>query len=314
MKAEKIPVMSEHINHSPDSLIRKYHSFLKLEKSLSQNSIEAYEDDLHKWLAYLADARLDYKQAELKHLRDFLVDLQEVGISVRSQARIISGVKSFYKFLLIEEVIESDPSELLELPRLGRKIPEVLALEEIDSIIDSIDLATREGQRNRAIIEMLYSCGLRVSELINLTFSNIYREEEYLRIIGKGDKQRLVPVSQRALDEVARWSIDRNALDIKKGSEDFVFLNLRGSRISRISIFNIVKTCAEKAGIRKNISPHTFRHSFATHLLEGGANLRVIQQMLGHQSIQTTEIYAHTDITFLRETIEMCHPYNKAHR
>jgi len=300
------------MKQSADSLIKKYHSFLKLEKSLSQNTIEAYRDDLQKWLAYLADAHIDYRRAELKHLQDFLVDLQETDISVRSQARIISGVKSFYKFLLIEEEIETDPTELLELPRLGRKIPEVLSLEEIDKIIASIDLSAPDGQRNRAIIEMLYSCGLRVSELVNLTFSNIYKEQEFLRIVGKGDKQRLVPVSKRALDEISRWEFDRNALNIQKGNEDCVFLNLRGSRISRISIFNIVKACAEKAGIRKTISPHTFRHSFATHLLEGGANLRAIQQMLGHQSIQTTEIYAHIDIGFLRETIEMCHPY--AHR
>ncbi len=242
-------------------------------------------------------------------MQDFLVDLQELGIAVRSQARIISGIKSFYKFLLIEEVLEADPTELLELPRLGRKIPEVLSLEEIDKIIASIDLSTPDGHRNRAIIEMLYSCGLRVSELTHLTFSNIYKEQEFLRILGKGNKQRLVPVSQKALDEISRWEIDRNTLNIQKGNEDFVFLNLRGSKISRISVFNIVKNCAEKAGIRKTISPHTFRHSFATHLLEGGANLRAIQQMLGHQSIQTTEIYAHIDIAFLRQTIEMCHPY-----
>lgn len=292
-----------------DHLIKKYSTFLKLEKSLSRNTVEAYWNDLHKWLVYLAQAHIDYRQAELKHLQDFLVDLQGLGIAVRSQARIISGIKSFYKFLLIEEVLEADPTELLELPRLGRKIPEVLSLEEIDKIIACIDLSTPDGHRNRAIIEMLYSCGLRVSELANLTFSNIYKEQEFLRILGKGNKQRLVPVSQKALDEISRWEIDRNTLNIQKGNEDFVFLNLRGSKISRISVFNIVKNCAEKAGIRKTISPHTFRHSFATHLLEGGANLRAIQQMLGHQSIQTTEIYAHIDIAFLRQTIEMCHPY-----
>ncbi len=294
-----------------DPIQKKYHSFLLLEKSLSRNTIEAYEDDLEKLLNYLSQARIDYKDATLEHLRDFLIDLNELGISVRSQARIISGVKSFYSFLLYDEIIENDPTELLEMPKIGKHLPEVLSLEEIEKIIGAIDLSTNEGQRNRAIIETLYGSGLRVSELVSLQLSNIYKNEKYMLVLGKGSKQRLVPLSDEALKQIELWLMDRNGLPIQKGHEDYLFLNRRGKQLTRVMIFMIIKSLAEIAGIEKNISPHTFRHSFATHLLEGGANLRAIQQLLGHESILTTEIYTHMDIEFLRETVLMYHPKNR---
>ncbi|MCX6308832.1 MAG: tyrosine-type recombinase/integrase, partial [Bacteroidia bacterium] len=236
----------------------------------------------------------------------------DCGIHARSQARILSGIKSFYRFLLIEDYLQNDPTELVDAPKLGRHLPEVLSVEEIDLILRCIDLSSKEGQRNKAMIETLYSCGLRVSELVTLKLSNCYFEEEYLLVEGKGNKQRLVPISQRAIREIRFWMPDRSALDIKKGHEDFVFLNRRGSGLSRSMVFRIIQDLAGLAGITKTISPHTFRHSFATHLLEGGANLRVIQQMLGHESIQTTEIYAHMDKTYLRDQILRFHPRNNS--
>ncbi len=294
----------------PASVQKKYHSFLLLEKSLSNNTIAAYERDLEKWLAYLSDAKIAYSSVTIEHLRDFLVELNDVGIHPRSQARIISGIKSFYRFLLYDGEISQDPTELLEQPKVGKRIPEVLSVEEIESIIAAIDLSTNEGQRNRAIIETLYGSGLRVSELINLKLSNIYADEGYMRVEGKGSKERLVPISTEAIKQIKLWLIDRNALEIKRGNEDFLFLNRRGAQLTRVMIFTIIKRLAELAGIQKNISPHTFRHSFATHLLEGGANLRAIQQLLGHESIITTEIYTHIDINYLKETVLQFHPYN----
>jgi integrase/recombinase XerD len=293
-----------------DPIIKKYHSFLLLEKSLSPNTIEAYEEDLDKLLVYLADAKITYLEAKIEHLRDFLIDLRELGISPRSQARIISGVKSFYRFLQYEEYLDEDPTELLEMPKLGKHLPEVLSIEEINHIISAIDLSTNEGQRNRAILETLYGSGLRVSELVNLKMSNIYADEGYMKVEGKGNKERLVPLSDESLKQIKLWLIDRNELSIQKGHEDFLFLNRRGAQLTRVMIFTIIKKLAEVAGIEKNISPHTFRHSFATHLLDGGANLRAIQQMLGHESILTTEIYTHLDMQYLRETVLQFHPSN----
>ena len=293
-----------------DPIIKKYHSFLLLEKSLSPNTIEAYEEDLDKLLVYLADAKITYLEAKVEHLRDFLIDLHELGISPRSQARIISGVKSFYRFLQYEEYLDEDPTELLEMPKLGKHLPEVLSIEEINLIIAAIDLSTNEGQRNRAIIETLYGSGLRVSELVNLKMSNVYADEGYMKVEGKGNKERLVPLSDESLKQIKLWLIDRNELSIQKGHEDFLFLNRRGAQLTRVMIFTIIKKLAEVAGIKKNISPHTFRHSFATHLLDGGANLRAIQQMLGHESILTTEIYTHMDMQYLRETVLQFHPSN----
>lgn len=293
-----------------DPIFKKYHSFLLLEKSLSPNTIEAYEKDLEKLLTYLGDAKISYLDATTDHLRDFLIDLNELGITARSQARIISGVKSFYRFLQYEEHLEDDPTDLLEMPKLGKHLPEVLSVEEINKIVSAIDLSTNEGQRNRAIIETLYGSGLRVSELIGLKMSNISFDEGYMKVEGKGNKQRLVPISEESLKQINLWLIDRNQLNIVKGHEDFLFLNRRGAQLTRVMIFTIIKRLTEIAGIQKNISPHTFRHSFATHLLEGGAHLRAIQQLLGHESILTTEIYTHLDLDYLRETVLQFHPSN----
>ena len=293
-----------------DPILKKYHAFLLLEKSLSANTIEAYERDLEKLLTYLGEAKINYKEVQLEHLRDFIIDLNDLGIHPRSQARIISGVKSFYRFLQYDEHLEEDPTELLEMPKLGKRLPEVLSVEEINQIIAAIDLSQNEGQRNRAIIETLYGSGLRVSELINLKISNIYVDEGFMKVDGKGSKQRLVPLSNESLKQIKLWLLNRNELIIKRGHEDYLFLNRRGAQLTRVMIFMITKNLAELAGIKKNVSPHTFRHSFATHLLEGGANLRAIQQMLGHESILTTEIYTHMDVEFLRDTILRFHPSN----
>ncbi len=292
-------------------IVRKYVTFLKLEKSLSKHSVDAYLSDLQKLIDYSGKVEklLLLKSTDLE---EFLCQLRDCGIHARSQARILSGIKSFYRFLLLEDYLQDDPTELVDAPKLGRHLPEVLSVEEIDLIIGCIDLSSKEGQRNKAMLEVLYSCGLRVSELVTLKLSNCYFEEEYLLVEGKGSKQRLVPISQRAIREIRFWMPDRSALDIKKGQENFVFLNRRGSGLSRSMVFRIIQDLAGLAGITKTISPHTFRHSFATHLLEGGANLRVIQQMLGHESIQTTEIYTHMDKTFLRDQILRFHPRNNS--
>lgn len=293
------------------NLISAYSTYLSLEKSLSKNSVEAYMQDLNKLLDFLHTENKNVEEVKLEDLQQFIIQLHEMGIHARSQARIISGIKSFYRFLLLEEIISSDPTDLLESPKIGLKLPEVLSINEINNLIGSIDLSLPEGQRNKAILETLYSCGLRVSELINLRFSDLYLEEGFIKVLGKGNKQRLVPISGVAIKEIRNYLLNRNHISIKKGFEDFVFLSRRGTSLSRIMIFHIIKQQAELAGIKKNISPHTFRHSFATHLLEGGANLRAIQQMLGHEKIATTEIYTHLDRDFLRSEILEHHPRNK---
>ena len=294
-----------------DKILARYKQYLRLEKSLSANTVEAYLTDLDKLFCFLDDNGIHKLEAKPEDLEQFSASLHDIGICPRSQARILSGIRSFYHFLILEDELEANPCELLESPQIGFHLPEVLTLEEIDNLIGSIDLSTPEGQRNRAILETLYSCGLRVSELCNLKLSNLYLEEGFIKVEGKGNKQRLVPISPRAIRELQLYFIDRNKMDIKPGYEDFIFISKRGKNISRIMVFHIIKVLAETIGISKNISPHTFRHSFATHLLEGGANLRAIQCMLGHESIGTTEIYTHIDRNMLRSEIIEHHPRNR---
>lgn len=289
----------------------RYRQYLKLEKSLSENTVEAYLADLDKLLTYLSDEGIDFMDVTLDDLESFSAGLRDIGIHPRSQARILSGIRSFYHFLVMEDYIRQDPTELLESPQIGRYLPDVMTVEEIDRLIGAIDRTSREGQRNRAILETLYSCGLRVSELCNLKLSDLYLKEGFVKVEGKGSKQRLVPVSSRAVNELENYFPDRNSGFVKPGYEDYVFISRFGKNISRIMVFHIIKELAEKAGLNKNISPHTFRHSFATHLLEGGANLRAIQCMLGHESIGTTEIYTHIDRNRLREEIIGHHPRNR---
>ena len=299
----------EDINKSAN-IVSKYKSYLLLEKALSPNSIEAYLDDLTKLLKYFETEDLKLQQIRLEDLQQFVTQLYDLGINARSVARILSGVRSFFNFLILDGYIQNDPTELLETPKIGLKLPVVLSLQEIESIISIIDLSTKEGQRNRAIIEVLYSCGLRISELTNLKFSDLFLDDGFIRVEGKGSKQRLVPISHTAIKEIGNYLLDRKHIDVKKGSEDMVFLSKRGTPISRIMVFHFIKQYADQAGIKKNISPHTFRHSFATHLLEGGANIRAIQQMLGHEKITTTEIYTHMDREYLRQEIIEHHPRN----
>ena len=295
-------------------IIRKYQRYLKLEKALSANTLDAYLTDLDKLLRFLEAENIDMLSVTLDDLQRFAAGLHDIGIHPRSQARIMSGIKSFFHFLIMADYREDDPSELLEGPKIGFKLPEVLTVEEIDTIIATVDMSKKEGQRNRAILETLYSCGLRVSELCNLKLSELYFDEGFIKVEGKGSKQRLVPISPRAIKEIKYWLLDRNVGKIKKGFEDYVFLARWGNSISRIMVFHLIKELAEKAGITKNISPHTFRHSFATHLLEGGANLRAIQCMLGHESIATTEIYTHIDRNMLRSEIIEHHTRNIKYR
>ena len=295
-------------------IIRKYQQYLKLEKSLSKNTLDTYMTDLDKLLNFLQSENIEISDVCLDDLERFSAGLHDIGIHPRSQARIISGIKSFFHFLIMADYLEADPSELLEGPKIGLKLPEVLTVEEIDSIIAAIDLSKNEGQRNRAILETLYSCGLRVSELTNLKLSDLYFDEGFIKVEGKGSKQRLVPISPRAIKEIKLYFTDRNRGKIKKEYEDYVFLARWGKNISRIMVFHLIKELAQTAGITKNISPHTFRHSFATHLLEGGANLRAIQCMLGHESIATTEIYTHIDRNMLRSEIIEHHPRNIKYR
>ena len=295
-------------------IIRKYQQYLKLEKALSANTLDAYLTDLNKLLCFLKTENIDMLAVTLDDLQRFAAGLHDIGIHPRSQARILSGIKSFFHFLVMADYREDDPSELLEGPKIGFKLPEVLTVEEIDTIISTVDMSKKEGQRNRAILETLYSCGLRVSELCNLKLSELYFDEGFIKVEGKGSKQRLVPISPRAIKEIKYWLLDRNLGKIKKGFEDYVFLARWGNSISRIMVFHLIKELAEKAGITKNISPHTFRHSFATHLLEGGANLRAIQCMLGHESIATTEIYTHIDRNMLCSEIIEHHPRNIKYR
>ena len=299
---------------NPDDILRKYKVYLKLEKSLSDNTVNAYLADIHKLYQFLADEQIHPQDVTLENLETFSATLRDLGIQPRSQARILSGIRSFYHYLILDDYLEADPSELLESPQVGLHLPEVLTIEEIDNLIENIDLSTKEGQRNRTILETLYSCGLRVSELCNLKISDLYLEEGFIKVEGKGNKQRLIPISPRAIRELQLYFIDRNQFSIKKDYEDYVFISKRGTNISRIMVFHIIKTLAEAIGMKKTISPHTFRHSFATHLLEGGANLRAIQCMLGHESIGTTEIYTHIDKSRLRSEIIEHHPRNKIFR
>ena len=295
-----------------NSILKKYKSYITLEQGLSNNTREAYLHDVEKLFAYFEDEKIDFLKVELEHFHSFAAALMDVGIGERSIARILSGVRSFYKFLVLDGYLEQDPTELLESPKIGKHLPEVLSVEEIDAIEGIIDVSTPEGQRDRAAIEMLYSCGLRVSELCNRLLSDLYLDEGFLRVTGKGNKQRLVPISERAIRELKSWFAFRNSINIKPGEEDYVFISAaRKKHLSRITVFHNIKVYAEQAGIQKTISPHTFRHSFATHLLEGGANLRAIQTMLGHESISTTEIYTHIDRRFLRDQILQHFPRNQ---
>jgi len=291
--------------------IKDFVSYMKIEKGLAENSIFAYQKDVEKLVQYATSIQKNAASISYDDLKNFIATLYDLGLSARSQARIISGVKQFYGFLLLENVIQDDPSELLEQPKIGLKLPEVLTIEEIDALIAAVDLTKMEGHRNRAILETLYSCGMRVSELINLRFSDLYFDEGFVRVIGKGNKERLVPVSPQVQKEIQIYNDHiRRHQAIKKGNENIVFLNRRGAKLTRVMIFTIIKQLAEAIDLKKNISPHTFRHSFATHLIEGGANLRAIQEMLGHESITTTEIYTHLDQRFLRDAILSYHPRN----
>jgi len=295
---------------SPSNVVVSYRRYLKLQRNLSSNTQEAYLRDLQKLLTYLRGEGIDPADVTLDDLRHFVAGLHDIGIGPRSQCRIISGVRSFYRFMTLDGRIESDPTELLESPQLGDHLPEVLTTEEVDRMEAAIDLTKWEGHRNRAIIEVLFSCGLRVSELVTLRLSSLYLDEGFLRVIGKGSKERLVPISSRAVEELSFWFDDRCHMNIKSGEEDYVFLNRRGSHLTRTMILLIIKQLAADAGIPKTVSPHTLRHSFATALLEGGADLRAIQSMLGHESISTTEIYTHIDMSTLRQQILDHHPRN----
>lgn len=289
-------------------LLDSYDAYLLLERGMSDNTRAAYRSDVEKLVCYLADGVTTLGDVTLDTLHNFAADLHDLGISPRSQARIVSGVKSFFKFLKNQQFIEHNPARMLENPQVGLHLPEVLTVAEIDAMLNAIDLATPEGQRNRAIVETLYSCGLRVSELVNLEIGKVFVDEGYVIVTGKGSKERVVPISESALREISAWMDDRADIDIKPGEEQMLFVSRRGKRLTRVMIFYIIRRLAELAGIRKEISPHTLRHSFATHLLEGGANLRAIQQMLGHESIATTELYLHLDRSHLREEILQHHP------
>ena len=291
-------------------IVSCYRRYLKLEKGYSVNTLDAYMRDVDKLLRYLAVEQVDVLDAKLEDLEHFAAFISDLGIGPRSLARILSGVRQFYRFLVIDGYLEVDPTELLESPKQPDHLPEVLSTAEVDLLEQAIDLSKWEGHRNRAIIEVLFSCGLRVSELTNLKLSNLYIEEQYIRVMGKGSKERLVPISPRALDELNYWFADRNVMKIKPGEEDYVFLNRRGHHLTRTMILIMIKRYALDAGIQKTISPHTLRHSFATSLLEGGADLRAIQAMLGHESIGTTEIYTHIDTSTLRQEILEHHPRN----
>ena len=292
------------------NVVRSYQRYLKLQRGFSPHTVEAYQRDLEKLLNYLKQEGKTVDDVQLEDLQHFAATLHELGIGPSSQCRILSGVRSFFRFLELDGWREDDPSELLESPVLGEHLPEVLSEEEVDMLEGSIDLSKWEGQRNKAIIEVLFSCGLRVSELVNLKLSSIYVDEQYVRVMGKGSKERLVPISPKALRELDLWIVDRNLMKIKPGEEDYVFLNRRGAHLTRTMILIMIKRQAEEAGIQKTISPHTLRHSFATALLEGGADLRAIQAMLGHESIGTTEIYTHIDMSTLRQEILEHHPRN----
>lgn len=291
-------------------IVKSYTRYLKLERNYSPNTLAAYQNDLSWLLSFCEQQEMNPLDMQLEDLQHFAVQLHEHQIGPTSQARILSGIRSFYKYLLLSGEIEQDPTELLESPHLGERLPEVLSTDEIDQIQKSIDLSKPEGQRNKTIIEVLFSCGLRVSELVNLKLSNLYLEEGFVRVMGKGSKERLVPISSKAVRELKYWFVDRNLMKIQQGEEDYVFLNRRGKHLTRTMILIMLKRQAVAAGITKTISPHTLRHSFATELLKGGADLRAIQAMLGHESIGTTELYMHIDTTTLREEILQHHPRN----
>ena len=295
---------------TPTNILRSYQRYLKLQRGYSPNTLDAYERDLLKLTNYLDGIGKHVIDVELSDLQHFAASLHDIGIHARSQCRILSGVRSFFRFLELEGYRDDDPSELLESPVLGEHLPEVLSAQEVDMLEGAIDLSKWEGQRNRTIIEVLFSCGLRVSELVNLKLSDLFLQEQYIRVVGKGSKERLVPISPRAIKELDYWFMDRSAMKIKPGEEDYVFLNRRGAHLTRVMILIMIKETAVAAGIQKTISPHTLRHSFATALLEGGADLRAIQAMLGHESIGTTEIYTHIDMSTLREQILNHHPRN----
>ena len=310
-----LDVMGVLSNEEEKALLKQYAAYLGVQKGLTANTVEFYADDVQKLLGYLRTGDIGLDQVDEAVLHNFVCTLQDIGITPRSQARIISGIKSFFRFLKIEGRIEKNPTLLLESPKFGLHLPTVLTVEEIDAMIGAIDMSAQEGQRNRAIIETLYGCGLRVSELVNLHISQIYKDDGYIIVIGKGEKQRIVPISDVALDCIDEYIADtRSRLRVKRGCDDILFLNRRGGQLTRVMVFYIIKKLCELAGIRKVVSPHTLRHSFATHLLEGGANLRAIQQMLGHESITTTEIYIHIDRTHLREEILLHHPRNMKRR
>ncbi len=294
-----------------DSYINGYKSYLQLEKSLSENSIEAYIHDVEKLFQFINYFKMEIspEMIDYRLLQEFVKWINNLGMSARTQARVISGIKGFYKYMVLENIVKTDPTELLESPKIGRKLPDTLNVDEINSLISAIDLSKPEGERNKAIIETLYGCGLRVSELVNLKISGLYFDAGFVRIIGKGDKERLVPIGNIAKKHINIYLRNiRCHIEIKKGNEDILFLNRRGAKLTRVMIFTIIKQLANKCGIKKQISPHTFRHSFATHLIEGGADLRAVQDMLGHESITTTEIYTHLNREFLRDTINRFHP------
>ncbi|HRG89211.1 MAG TPA: site-specific tyrosine recombinase XerD [Chitinophagales bacterium] len=296
------------------SYIKGFGSYLQLEKSLSQNTIDAYLRDIGKFVNYLymAELKLMPEQIKLEHFQDFVKQLAEVGFDAQSQARIVAGIRAFYRYLLMEDVITDNPADLLTAPKASRKLPDTLSVEEINALVDSIDLSTPEGVRNRAMLEVLYSCGLRVTELTTLKISNLFLDVDFIKVIGKGDKERLVPIGSQAVKYIRMYKDQvRVHVPIQKGEEDFLFLNRRGKALKRMYVFLVIKECAAKIGLQKTISPHTFRHSFATHLIEGGADLRAVQEMLGHASITTTEIYTHLDRDYLRSTIMQFHPRYK---
>lgn len=295
------------------ALMKAYNRYLRLQRGFSPNTLEAYQRDVKKLTDYLDGEGVRLTDVTLEHLQSFAASLHDLGIGAKSQCRILSGVRSFCNFMVRDGRIEDDPSELLESPQTGKHLPEVLSIEEVDMLEAAIDCSKWEGQRNRAMIEMLFSCGLRVSELVTLKLSDLYLDERFIRVLGKGNKERLVPISPRAIDELYMWFDKRNEMKIKPGEEDYVFLNRRGAHLTRTMVLIFIKDYARDAGIRKTISPHTLRHSFATSLLEGGADLRAIQAMLGHESIGTTEIYTHVSTKTLREEILQHHPRNKTH-
>jgi integrase/recombinase XerD len=303
----------ETVNKKASNLVAAYRRYMKLERNFTPNTLDAYSHDIEKLLAYFGEQGIDPLAARLEDLQAFAANLHSIGVGARSQCRILSGVRTFYHYLQVDGYISDDPSELLESPQLGDHLPEVLTTEEVDRLEQAIDLSKWEGQRNKAIIEVLFSCGLRVSELVTLRLSDLYLEEHFVRVVGKGRKERLVPISESAIKQLQLWFIDRNLMDIKPGEEDYVFLNRRGAHLTRTMILIMIKRLGEEAGISKTISPHTLRHSFATALLAGGADLRAIQAMLGHESIGTTEIYTHIDTHELRREILEHHPRNIKH-